>query len=193
MATAGLVSNDPLIQEVNSDDESSHDNGDACCNDDGCGIKSRLSTRAPPPDAPVAGGPRLGKLKGLGETAGKRSKAKKKSSDEPMTVGGIKVLPLVMLILIFGPALLTVLTLGFEKVAATEWGIKMGLSKSPADKLTEFYMKHNPTKVNQVPSLLKKYKGRYPQMFAELEAKYKYREEMREKRRKDKEEYGQDD
>jgi hypothetical protein len=63
-------------------------NKSSCCNDDDCA-------------APVAGGPRLGKLKGLGES--KRKRKPEGAAPKP-DKGGIKMLPLIMMIIVFLPA-----------------------------------------------------------------------------------------
>jgi hypothetical protein len=60
----------------------------SCCNDDECA-------------APVSGGPRLGKLKGLGES--KRKRKPDGAAPKP-DKGGIKMLPLIMMIIVFLPA-----------------------------------------------------------------------------------------
>jgi hypothetical protein len=67
----------------------------------------------------------------------------------------------------------------FDKVSTSEWGVRAGLSKSPEARLKELYMKYNPSKISQIPSLLRKHKGREAELYERIEAKYKLQEKLR--------------
>ena len=54
------------------------------------------------------------------------------------------------MVVMFGPVLLTGLVFVFDYVAASEWGVKVGLSEDPRSRLTKFYQKHNPSKMRDV-------------------------------------------
>ncbi|CAM9514950.1 unnamed protein product [Pylaiella littoralis] len=115
-------------------------------------------------------GPRLGKLQGLKrEEDDDDSQAKQR---RPAKKGGIKILPLILMFVMFGPVLLTGLIFVCDYVVNSEWGIRVGLPGNPRASLTKFYQKHNPTKMRDVDKLMKKYKGRYAEMFQRLDAKY---------------------
>ncbi|CAB1107310.1 unnamed protein product [Ectocarpus sp. CCAP 1310/34] len=117
-------------------------------------------------------GPRLGNLQGLkreGDDDDPQAKMRRPKKE------GIKILPLILMFVMFGPVVLTGLIFVFDYVANSDWGIKIGLADDPRTRLTKFYKKHNPTKMRDVDKLLKKYKGRYPEMFQRLDAKYNRR------------------
>ncbi|CAM9308288.1 unnamed protein product [Scytosiphon promiscuus] len=115
-------------------------------------------------------GPRLGKLKGLkredeeDDPQAQQRRASKK--------GGIKILPLILMFVMFGPVVLTGVIFVCDYVANSDWGIKIGLADDPRTRLTKFYKKHNPNKMRDVDKLMKKYKGNYAEMFKKLDAKY---------------------
>ena len=41
-----------------------------------------------------------------------------------------------------------------------------------SEQVTAFYLKHNPTKVDEIPKLLEKYRGQEPELIRKLEKKY---------------------
>uniref|UniRef100_A0A7S3JUU8 Uncharacterized protein n=1 Tax=Aureoumbra lagunensis TaxID=44058 RepID=A0A7S3JUU8_9STRA len=49
---------------------------------------------------------------------------------------------------------------------------RMGMTPTPKERLIKFYKKHNPEKVDEVPTLVHKYAGNYEKMIKILEAKY---------------------
>eukprot|EP00903_Cladosiphon_okamuranus_P006394 g6259.t1 len=115
-------------------------------------------------------GPRLGKLQGLKrEDDDDDPQAKRR---RPANKGGIKILPLILMFVMFGPIILSGLIFVCDYVANSEWGIKIGLADDPRTRLVKFYQKHNPTKMRDVDNLLRKYKGNYAEMFKRLDAKY---------------------
>lgn len=54
----------------------------------------------------------------------------------------------------FGPVLLSGLVWAFDALANSELGVKIGLTNDPRTRLTKFYQKHNPGKMQDV-------RGRY--------------------------------
>jgi len=50
--------------------------------------------------------------------------------------------------------------------------VRLGLAATPKKRLTEFYQKHNPEKIDDVDKLVLKYAGDYKTMTKKLEAKY---------------------
>lgn len=51
-------------------------------------------------------------------------------------------------------------------------GVALGLSNTPKKRLIKFYEKHNPSKVEDVGMLIRKYSSDYKPMIKKLEAKY---------------------
>lgn len=94
--------------------------------------------------------------------------------------GGIKTLPLVMLIMLTGTTLLPAL------LYAGDWfggfmqknhilgslGHKFNVGSSPKKRVFSFYEKHDPEKLNEVEHILSKYYGDYPKLIKRLERKY---------------------
>ncbi|CAM9813936.1 unnamed protein product, partial [Choristocarpus tenellus] len=96
--------------------------------------------------APVTGGPRLGKLQGLRSEEDDDPQGKMR----PRKKEGIKILPLCLLLVMFGPFVLTGLIWAFEAIASSRFGVTVGLGQDPRTRLTEFYKKHNPSKMKEV-------------------------------------------
>mmetsp|Transcript_15288 Transcript_15288/g.41060 ORF Transcript_15288/g.41060 Transcript_15288/m.41060 type:complete len:133 (-) Transcript_15288:599-997(-) len=93
----------------------------------------------------------------------------KREDDDDKGKGGIKFGPLLFLILIVSSSLLPALVDLFDKLG------KMGFTAFQVDheaKLRRFYENHNPEKVKDVPSVLRKYKGREEVLYQKLSAKY---------------------
>jgi hypothetical protein len=96
-------------------------------------------------------------------------KAKPKSRDDDDKQSGIRWGPIVFLVLIVGSSLLPGLAQLFESLG------KLGFKTFAPDhqgRVTRFYQQHNPTKVSEVPNVMRKYKGREDALYAKLEAKY---------------------
>merc|ERR1719263_623 len=95
---------------------------------------------------------------------------------------GIKWKYVFILVFLFGSALLPALLWVVDHAGAAVSGaggsaaaglrVKLGLSPTPKERLTNFYAKHNPDKVDEVDGLIAKYAGNYPKMIKVLEAKY---------------------
>jgi hypothetical protein len=93
---------------------------------------------------------------------------------------GIKTLPLVLLLILTGTALLPAL------IYASDWlgsmvqkrhilgsiGYRLGLGPSPKKRVLSFYEKHDPTKIDRVDEILAKNYGDYPTLIKKLERKY---------------------
>ncbi|CAM9696885.1 unnamed protein product [Ascophyllum nodosum] len=93
------------------------------------------------------------------------------------------------MVVMFGPVLLTGLVFVFDYVAASEWGVKVGLSEDPRSRLTKFYQKHNPSKMRDVDKLLRQYEGKYAELFRKLEAKYARPDPRKQKQAEEEEEF----
>lgn len=107
---------------------------------------------------------------------------KKPSADAPppSSKQGIKPLPLVMLILLTGSTLLPALLYAGDYMGAFlqknhimgSLGYKLGIGPSPKKRVLSFYEKHDPTKIESVPTILAKHYGDYPKLIKKLERKY---------------------
>mmetsp|Transcript_4273 Transcript_4273/g.6390 ORF Transcript_4273/g.6390 Transcript_4273/m.6390 type:complete len:151 (-) Transcript_4273:125-577(-) len=92
----------------------------------------------------------------------------------------IRWTPIFLLMLFVMPACLPFIFSAFDKFARTDWGIALGLYEHPKIRLERFYRENNPSKLHEVDTILKKYKGREDEMFAKLEAKYERIRQQRE-------------
>jgi len=100
----------------------------------------------------------------------------KKASSEQ----GIKTTPLILLILMVGTTILPgliyasdYLGIFFQKNNVMgQIGFRLGMGAVPKKRVMSFYEKHDPNKLNEVPSILSKYYGDYPQLVKKLERKY---------------------
>jgi len=116
----------------------------------------------------------------------KKSKRKKsKNAQEtqslpPPAKSGIKMGPLVLLVMLTGTTLLPALLyagdwfgafLGKNHVLGS-LGHKLGVGPSPKKRVYSFYEKHDPVKIDDVESILGKYYGEYPKLIKRLERKY---------------------
>lgn len=92
----------------------------------------------------------------------------------------IKTLPLVLLILLTGSTVLPGI------IYAGDWignmiqkhhfmgslGHRLGIGATPRKRVMSFYEKHDPEKLDEVPTILSKYYGNYPKLVKRLERKY---------------------
>lgn len=112
-------------------------------------------------------------------------KKKKSSSKQPVPVPqkkkqGIKTLPLVLLVLLTGTAVLPALIYASDFLGAYfqkhhvlgAIGYKLGFGASPKKRVLSFYEKHDPSKIDSVDGILAKYYGDYPKLTKKLEQKY---------------------
>ena len=93
---------------------------------------------------------------------------------------GIKMGPLIMLLIMFGTTLIpAVLYLG--DAASSYWGqvdvmknigYQLGMGPVPRKRVVSFYEKHNPDKLADVPKVLRNHYGDYPKLIRKLERKY---------------------
>jgi len=94
--------------------------------------------------------------------------------------GGIKTLPLVFLILMTGTTLLPVMLYASDYIGnfmaknnvIGQLGFRLGMGAVPKKRVLSFYEKHDPSKINDVPDILSKYYGDYPNLVKKLERKY---------------------
>eukprot|EP00945_MAST-04E_sp_MAST-4E-sp1_P005689 g5689.t1 len=107
---------------------------------------------------------------GLGEDLGEKKK------------GGISWLHVGLLLLIIGPSLFAVGGYLIDLISTTSFGLAVGLSQTPRARLTEFYTKHDASKLANIDKLLKKYSGREEVLFKKLERKYEKKAENSRKR-----------
>mmetsp|Transcript_9356 Transcript_9356/g.16277 ORF Transcript_9356/g.16277 Transcript_9356/m.16277 type:complete len:321 (-) Transcript_9356:82-1044(-) len=93
---------------------------------------------------------------------------------------GIKTLPLVMLIMLTGTTVLPALLYMGDWFGAFiqknhimgNLGHRLGIGPSPKKRVISFYEKHDPEKLNEIPTILAKYYGDYPKLVKRLERKY---------------------
>eukprot|EP00957_Ditylum_brightwellii_P132284 10086812-Ditylum_brightwellii.AAC.1 len=98
----------------------------------------------------------------------------------PTAKQGIKTAPLVLLVLMTGTTLLPALLYAGDWFGAFiqknhimgNLGHKLGIGPSPKKRVLSFYEKHDPEKLEDVPTILGKYYGDYPQLVKRLERKY---------------------
>lgn len=109
----------------------------------------------------------------------KRRESKRGGEDKK---GGIRILPAIMLFVMFGPAIFPIMLTGYDFLASTSVGlaiydgcIDVGLCTTYHDQLKAIYERENPKKVKGVGKLLKKWKGKEAQLIKEVEAKYEQR------------------
>lgn len=112
----------------------------------------------------------------------KRKKTKKivEQSDAPTSSGGIKMGPLIMLLMLTGTTLLPALLYAGDWVTSYisrnsimgTLGHKFGIGPSPKKRVISFYEKHDLTRLDEVDHILGKYYGDYPKLIKRLERKY---------------------
>jgi len=92
----------------------------------------------------------------------------------------IKTLPLIILVLLFGTAMIPALIYVSDFVGSKmqnnnvmgSVAYKLGMGASPKKRVLSFYEKHDPIKIQDVDSILGKYYGKYPRLVKKLERKY---------------------
>lgn len=113
----------------------------------------------------------------------RKSRSGKATKRRPVTAQkkeGIKTLPLVMLIMLTGTTVLPALLYFGDWVGAFvqkkhlmgNIGFRLGIGPSPKKRVLSFYEKHDPGKIEEVPTILSKYYGDYPKLTKRLERKY---------------------
>jgi hypothetical protein len=109
----------------------------------------------------------------------KRREGKRGGEDKK---GGIRILPTIMMCIMFGPAVFPIMLTGYDFLASTSVGlaiydgcIDVGLCTTYHDQLKAIYERENPKKVKSVGKLLKKWKGKEAQLIKEVEGKYEQR------------------
>jgi hypothetical protein len=123
----------------------------------------------------------------------KKKSSKKKSASSTTTTnatatgnviksssGGIKTTPLILLILMVGTTVLPAIIFASDylgKVMSKNnlfgtIGYKLGIGSVPKKRVVSFYEKHSPEKINDIPIILSKHYGNYPQLIKKLERKY---------------------
>jgi hypothetical protein len=93
---------------------------------------------------------------------------------------GIKMLPLIFLILMTATTMIPVMIYASDNVGA--WasksnlfgkiGFSLGIGPVPRKRVMSFYEKHDPNKILEVPNILSKHYGSYPKLVKKLERKY---------------------
>jgi len=117
-----------------------------------------------------------------------RKKKKKpccdKDHDKPMppkkSAQGIKTTPLILLILMVGTTVLPALIYASDYIGGMlqknhvlgQIGFRLGMGAVPRKRVMSFYEKHDPNKLDEVPTILSKYYGDYPKLVKKLERKY---------------------
>jgi len=93
---------------------------------------------------------------------------------------GIKTTPLILLILMVGTTVLPGLIFASDYIGGFlqknhvlgQIGFRLGMGSVPKKRVTSFYEKYDPNKLNEVPAILSKYYGDYPKLIKRLERKY---------------------
>jgi len=118
----------------------------------------------------------------------KSKKKKDKSSEEEEEVvkipvkkaQGIKTTPLILLVMMVGTTILPALIYASDYLGdfaskhhvMGNIGYRMGLGAVPRKRVLSFYEKHDPLKLEDVPTILSKHYGDYPKLVKKLERKY---------------------
>jgi hypothetical protein len=108
------------------------------------------------------------------------TRAAKKSGGGGGATGGIKTGPLIVLVILFGSAVLPAVLYMGDFVSKTakqnNWmgsiGYRLGFAAVPRKRVVSFYEKHAPEKIDDVPGILAKHYGEYPKLLKKLERKY---------------------
>lgn len=119
------------------------------------------------------------------EAAAKKEERKKEKSGEKVKVPvpapkGIKTTPLILLIMMVGTTVLPALIYASDMLANVaqkhhvlgSLGYRLGVGSVPRKRVFSFYEKHDPTKIEDVPTILAKHYGDYPKLVKKLERKY---------------------
>lgn len=93
---------------------------------------------------------------------------------------GIKTTPLILLILMVGSTVLPGLIFASDYIGGFlqknhvfgNLAFRLGMGSVPKKRVMSFYEKHDPYKLNEVPTILSKYYGDYPKLIKRLERKY---------------------
>ncbi|KAG7343377.1 hypothetical protein IV203_021322 [Nitzschia inconspicua] len=93
---------------------------------------------------------------------------------------GIKTTPLILLMLMVGTAVLPALIYASDFIGGLlaknhvmgQIGFRLGMGAVPRKRVMSFYEKHDPNKLEEVPTILSKYYGDYPKLVKKLERKY---------------------
>ena len=93
---------------------------------------------------------------------------------------GIKTTPLILLVMMVGTAVLPALIYASDMIGGIlaknhvmgQIGFRLGMGAVPRKRVMSFYEKHDPNKLEEVPSILSKYYGDYPKLVKKLERKY---------------------
>lgn len=120
-----------------------------------------------------------------GEEVTSSKKKKDKQEEEPVRIPvkkpqGIKTTPLILLIMMVGTTVLPALIYASDMLAnyaqthhiLGSIGYRMGLGAVPRKRVLSFYEKHDPLKLEDVPTILSKHYGDYPKLVRKLERKY---------------------
>lgn len=96
--------------------------------------------------------------------------------------GGIKWKYIFFIVLLFGTTAIPIVIKVLDALAPMASsglrragmvvGFQAGMVATPRHRLEKFYEKHNPAKLPEVPTVLRKYADDYPKMIKILEAKY---------------------
>jgi hypothetical protein len=106
--------------------------------------------------------------------------------------GGIRWLPMAMLVMIVAPSLFAVGDALFSFIATSSLGLSLGLSQTPRQRLEAFYAVNAPEKANpdNIDKLMKKWKGKEERLFDKLEKKYEQVRKREEAMKQDEREHG---
>lgn len=94
--------------------------------------------------------------------------------------GGIKTTPLILLILMVGTTVFPAVLYAGDYISHIlskndilgNIGFRLGIGAVPKKRVLSFYEKHAPQKLDEVPNILSKHYGQYPQLIKKLERKY---------------------
>ena len=115
----------------------------------------------------------------------KKKKKREKGATEIVKVPvaapkGIKTTPLILLIMMVGTTVLPAIIYASDMLANVaqkhhllgSLGYRLGMGSVPRKRVVSFYEKHDPSKIEDVPTILAKHYGDYPKLVKKLERKY---------------------
>ena len=109
----------------------------------------------------------------------KKRESKRGSKEEKKEGGGIRILPTIFMIIMFGPALFPIIMAGGDFLGNTSVGlaifdgcVDVGVCTTYHDQLKAIYELNNPKKVKGIGKLLRKWKGKEAELIKEVEGKY---------------------
>ena len=169
-----LNGEEPTFDDVAAD----NDNGDDSSDDEDINVAQKEAIPEETPEKPTKKKSKSKRAKKAGEQ--RTAVAPAAGAGAAAAGEGIKTLPLIMLIMLTGTTVLPAILYAGDYLGAYmqknhvmgNLGFRLGIGSTPKKRVISFYEKHDPEKINEVPTILSKYYGDYPKLIKRLERKY---------------------